>query len=172
MTIPIQRRAPAVDFVPAELHGELVIVVACCYSGDVEEGEKVLAPLKAFGSPVLDLCEPKPYLAHQSTFDAAFLHGWHYYFRACDIAELTDGVIDVMLEYGSQIPSPISSVALWQMEAPSRASATPTQPSAAAMPDSPSTSTATARPRKDSMPRASGPAPIGARSSRTTPAST
>ena len=115
MTIPIQRRAPAVDFVPPELHGELVIVVACCYSGTAEEGEKVLAPLKAFGSPVLDLCEPKPYLAHQSTFDAAFLHGWHYYFRACDIAELTDGVIDVMLEYGAQIPSPISSVALWQM---------------------------------------------------------
>ena len=91
------------------------MVVACCYAGPVEEGEKVLAPLKAFGSPVLDFCEPKPYLAHQQTFDAAFRHGWYYYFRACDIAELTDDVIDVMVEHGQRITSPITSVALWQM---------------------------------------------------------
>ena len=64
---------------------------------------------------MLDFCEPKPYLTHQETFDAAFRHGWHYYFRACDIGELTDEVIDVMLEYGQRIVSPITSVALWQM---------------------------------------------------------
>jgi FAD/FMN-containing dehydrogenase len=115
MTIPILRRAPAVEAVPADLRGELVVAVACCYSGPVEEGEEVLRPLKEFGSPVLDFCEPKPYLAHQSTFDAAFQHGWHYYFRACDIAELSDDVIDVMVEHGKRITSPITSVALWQM---------------------------------------------------------
>ena len=115
MTILIQRRAPDVEFVPPELRGELVVVVACCYAGTVADGEAVLRPLKAFGSPVLDLCEPKPYLAHQSTFDAAFRHGWHYYVRSCDVAELTDDVIDVMMEHGRQIVSPITSVALWQM---------------------------------------------------------
>jgi FAD/FMN-containing dehydrogenase len=114
-TILIQRRAPAVESVPAELRGKLVVAVTCCYAGAVEEGEEILRPLKAFGSPVLDLCEPKPYVAHQAMFDAAFTHGWWYYFRACDVAELTDEVIDVMVEHESRIVSPITSVALWQL---------------------------------------------------------
>jgi FAD/FMN-containing dehydrogenase len=115
MTIVVQRRAPALDIVPAELQGELVVAVACCYAGSVEEGEAVVRPLKAFDSPVLDLCEPKPYVAHQAMFDPSFRHGCWYYVRACDVAGLTDDVIDVMVEQGSRITSPISSVALWQM---------------------------------------------------------
>jgi hypothetical protein len=55
-------------------------------------------PLRAFGSPVLDLCEPKPDVAHQTMFDASFPHGWRYYFRACDVSELTDDVIDVTID--------------------------------------------------------------------------
>jgi hypothetical protein len=72
-------------------------------------------PLKAFDSPVLDLCEPKPYVAHQALLDASFRHGSWYYVRACDVAGLTDDVIDVMVEHGRRITSPITSVAVWQM---------------------------------------------------------
>jgi FAD binding domain/Berberine and berberine like len=115
MTIVVQRKAPAVDFVPAELHGKPVVAVICCYAGRVEDGEKVVRPLKAFGSPVLDLCEPKPYVAHQAMFDASFPHGWWYYFRTCDIGALTDDVIDVTVEHGRRIVSPITSVAVFQM---------------------------------------------------------
>jgi hypothetical protein len=57
--------------------------IACCYAGPVEEGEKVVRPLRAFGSPVLDLCEPKPYVEHQAMFDPSYPHGWWYYIRAC-----------------------------------------------------------------------------------------
>jgi hypothetical protein len=115
MTIVVQRKALPLPFVPKELHGKLVIAVTCCYAGSVEDGEAAVRPLKSFGSPVLDRCEPKPYVAHQATFDPTFLHGWWYYFRACDVAELSDDVIDVMADYGSQIVSPISSIALWQL---------------------------------------------------------
>ncbi|MEK6272943.1 MAG: FAD-binding oxidoreductase [Actinomycetota bacterium] len=115
MTIVVQRRALPLPSVPPELHGELVVSVGCCYAGPVEEGEEVVRPLRKFGNPVLDLCQPKPYVAHQAMFDPAFPHGWSYYFRACDVAELTDDAIDVMVEHGSRIVSPITSVALWQM---------------------------------------------------------
>src|SRR3954465_9168085 len=74
MTMVIHRKAPPVDFVPQELHGKLVVAVACCYAGAVEEGERVLRPLKEFGSPVLDLCRPKPFLEHQAMFDASYPH--------------------------------------------------------------------------------------------------
>jgi FAD/FMN-containing dehydrogenase len=115
MTIVVQRRAPALPVVPPELVGKHVIAVAACYAGPVEDGERVLAPLKRFGNPVLDLCMPKPFLAHQAMFDPSFRRGWWYYVRSCDVGELTDDVIDVVAEHGRRITSPISSIALWQM---------------------------------------------------------
>jgi hypothetical protein len=48
-------------------------------------------------------------------FDAGFPHGWRYYDRSCDVAELNDDVIDIVAEHGRRIVSPITSVALWQM---------------------------------------------------------
>jgi FAD/FMN-containing dehydrogenase len=115
MTIVVQRRAPALPGVPAHLVGEPVIAVIVCYAGPVDEGRKVTLPLKSFGSPALDLCEPKPFLEHQRAFDPSFEPGWWYYVKACDVAELNDDVIDIVAEYGRRIASPISSIALWQM---------------------------------------------------------
>lgn len=115
MTIAVQRRAPALPIVPPDLVGKLVIAVTACYAGPVEEGERVLRPLKEFGSPVLDLCRPKPFLEHQKTFDPSFPHGWHYYVRSCDVAALSDEVIETVVEHGMRITSPVTSVALWQM---------------------------------------------------------
>jgi FAD/FMN-containing dehydrogenase len=115
MTIVIHRKAPPLPFVPTELHGELVIAVICCYVGSVEEGERVAAPLKAFGSPVLDLCEPKPFLEHQSMFDPSYPHGRWYYMRACDVAELSDEVIEITVEHARRIRSPLTAFPIWQM---------------------------------------------------------
>lgn len=115
MTIVVQRKAPALPVVPPDLVGKRVISVVCCYAGTVEDGEKVVQPLKEFGSPVLDLLVPKPYLTHQSMFDPSFPPGWWYYFRSCDIAGLNDDIIDVMVEHGHRIQSPITSIGLWQM---------------------------------------------------------
>jgi FAD/FMN-containing dehydrogenase len=115
MTIVVQRKAPALPVVPPDLVGKPVVVVAACYAGPVDEGERVLRPLKAFGTPVLDLCIPKPYVAHQKMFDPSFKHGHWYYVRSCDVAELNDDVIDIVVEHGMNITSPITSVALWQM---------------------------------------------------------
>ena len=115
MTIVVQRRAPALPVVPPELVGKHVIAVTSCYAGPVEDGERVVAPLKRFGNRVLDLCMPKPFLAHQAMFDPSFRRGWWYYVRSCDVAELTDDVIDIVAEHGRRITSPVTSIALWQM---------------------------------------------------------
>ena len=115
MTIVIHRKAPPLDFIPQELHGKLVVAVVSCYAGSVEDGERVLKPLKEFGSPVLDLCQPKPYLEHQGMFDPSFPHGRWYYMRACDVAELTDDVIDTTVEHSMKIRSPLTAFPIWQM---------------------------------------------------------
>jgi FAD binding domain/Berberine and berberine like len=114
MTIVSCRKAPPLPFVPRELHGKLVVGVVCCYAGPVEEGEKVVKLLKEFGSPVLDLCVPKPYLVHQAMFDPSFPHGRWYYIRSCDVAQLTDEVIDITIDHALRINSPFSALTLWQ----------------------------------------------------------
>jgi FAD/FMN-containing dehydrogenase len=115
MTIVIHRRAPAVSFVPTELHGRLIVSVAVCYAGSPDEGERVVRPLKRFGAPLLDLCEPKPFLAHQAMFDPSFPHGWWYYMRACDVAELSDDVIDITVDHSLRIRSPQTAFPIWQL---------------------------------------------------------
>ena len=71
MTIIVHRKAPPMPFIPEELHGQLVVMVICCWAGDVEEGEKFIRPLREFGSPVADACAPKPFLTHQAMLDPA-----------------------------------------------------------------------------------------------------
>jgi FAD/FMN-containing dehydrogenase len=115
MTIVVQRLAPALPVVPAELVGLPVIAVVACYAGDVDEGKEVLRPMRGFGSPELDLFAPKQFVAHQQMFNPSFRHGCWYYVRSCDVAELTDEVIGVVAEHGRLITSPMSSIALWQM---------------------------------------------------------
>jgi Berberine and berberine like len=114
MTIVINRKAPPLPFVPPELHGKPVVVVACCWAGDVEEGERYIRPLRAFGSPVLDACVPKPFLTHQAMFDPSFPKGRWYYFRSCDVAELSDEIIDITVEHCLRISSPLTSFPIWQ----------------------------------------------------------
>jgi FAD/FMN-containing dehydrogenase len=115
MTIVILRKAPPLDFVPRELHGEPVVSVVCCYAGAVEQGEEVVRPMKSFGSPVLDLCVPKPFLEHQAMFDPSFPHHRWYYNRACDVAELSDEVIDITVEHSLRIRSPLTTFPIWQL---------------------------------------------------------
>jgi FAD/FMN-containing dehydrogenase len=115
MTIVLHRKAPPLDFVPEHLHGRLVVGVIPCYAGDLEEGEELLRPLREFGSPLLDLCQPKPFLAHQAMFDPAFPPGRYYYFRSCDVDALSDEVIDITVERSLQIESPLTTYPIWQM---------------------------------------------------------
>jgi len=115
MTIVVHRKAPPLPVVPAELHGQPVVMVIPCWIGDLEEGERVLRPLRQFGSPVADVCVPKPYLAHQAMLDPSFPPGRWYYFKSCDIAELSDEIIDITVERSLQIDSPLTSFPIWQM---------------------------------------------------------
>ena len=105
-TIVFHRTAPALPAVPPEIRGKLVVIVGCCYAGPVADGEKIIRPLRQFGSPLLDLCRPMPFLALQAMLDPSFIHGWQYYIRSCDIAELTDDVIDITAEHALGMSSP------------------------------------------------------------------
>ena len=53
--------APPMPFLPPEAHGQLVIMALLCYAGEVDEGERVLAPFRALAEPIVDMVKPMPY---------------------------------------------------------------------------------------------------------------
>lgn len=114
-TIINLRLAPPLPFVPEELHGTPVAVVVVCYVGHVERGLEVVRPLREFGTPAADLVMLKPYLAHQSMFDAALPAGLHYYWKSWDLQAMNDAMIDVIVEHASRIASPHSAIPIYQL---------------------------------------------------------
>jgi FAD/FMN-containing dehydrogenase len=106
------RLAPPLPAIPERLHGQPVVAQVVCYAGPVEEGELALRPLRELG-PVLDAVAPRPYLAHQQMFDAAFPHGRHYYWKSHKLPPLTDRVIELIVEHTRAITSPYSSVPIF-----------------------------------------------------------
>jgi FAD/FMN-containing dehydrogenase len=115
MTIVVHRKAPPLPIIPAELHGKPVVMVIPCWIGDLDAGEQFIRPLRAFASPVADVCVPKPFCEHQAMLDPSFVPGRWYYFKSCDVAELSDEVIDVTAEHSLRIDSPLTSFPIWQM---------------------------------------------------------
>ena len=81
-------------------------MVGACYAGPPEDGAEVVHPLKEFGDLIVDLLEPKPYLALQSMFDP-LPHGWHRYWKSVE-PPLTDDAIDTLIDHSSRITSPRS----------------------------------------------------------------
>ena len=114
-TIVTHRRVPPVPAMPEELHGRHVVIIGTCYAGPVDQGERVLRPLRAVGSPLLDGCAPMPFTTHQGLFDPGFPHGWWYYIRSCNLAALTDEVIDILVDHGHRIVSPRTVFSIYHL---------------------------------------------------------
>jgi FAD/FMN-containing dehydrogenase len=109
------RAAPPLPFLPEGVHGKPIVMVGACYAGSPEDGAEVVRPLKQFGSPIVDLLEPKPYTALQSMFDPSVPHGWHYYWKSVELPPLTDGAIDTLVEHASALTSPKSYCIVFQL---------------------------------------------------------
>jgi FAD/FMN-containing dehydrogenase len=78
--------------------GERVFSISPCYVGPIEEGERVLKPLRTYGTPIQDQIAPRAYVDIQSAGDANFPRGRRYYWKAQFLRELSDPAVDVLLE--------------------------------------------------------------------------
>lgn len=72
-----------------------------------------LRPLRRFIEPAADLVQRRPYVAHQSSFDAGVPHGWGYYWKSHYLLPLTDGAIDALVERAWQKTSRASYTLLF-----------------------------------------------------------
>jgi FAD/FMN-containing dehydrogenase len=53
--------APPLPFVPAEHHGKRILMAILCYAGEVEAGQRAIAPFRALARPLVDMVRPMPY---------------------------------------------------------------------------------------------------------------
>ena len=86
------------------------------YNGDLAEGERVLAPARTFGQPIVDLVGPVPYSARQVMLDEPnAIHGLHRYWRSAFVDVISDDLIDAIVDQASRFSSPLSALLFFYM---------------------------------------------------------
>ena len=110
LTVP-----PAEPF-PAELHLRKMCGVVWCWTGAGEDAAAALAPVRAFGPPVLDGITELPFPALNGAFDGLYPRGLQWYWRADFIDELPDGAIAAHVEHGARLPSMQSTMHLYPID--------------------------------------------------------
>jgi FAD/FMN-containing dehydrogenase len=114
-TIAVVRMMPPVPSVPKELHGVPVAGTGVCYVGDIEDGRRLLQPLRDFGDPLSDTVGPVSFVEHQAVLDEGVPSGHHYYEKSEYLPPLTPDLIDTLVEHGKRVTSPYSFVGLFQL---------------------------------------------------------
>ncbi|MGI9264149.1 MAG: FAD-binding oxidoreductase, partial [Gammaproteobacteria bacterium] len=112
----IMTMAGAMPGIPGtSTEGGIAAWIAVCHSGDLSEGERLLQPIKNFGTAVIDTIAPTPFGAIQTMFDAGSPPGMRHYWRASFVRELSDELIDTMVANAPQLPLPGSMMLLEHM---------------------------------------------------------
>jgi len=92
--------------------GNPVTGILFCYCGDLSEGERVIAPLRKFGPPLLEQIHPMPYAGLFALLDPSSPAGRSYYVKGRAIKALSDGAIDALVESAERLTSPFSQIVL------------------------------------------------------------
>ncbi|KFZ37289.1 FAD-linked oxidase [Shewanella mangrovi] len=101
----VARKAPPLPFLPEEVHGKEIIVLALCYAGDPADGEKLIAPLRSFATAYGEHIGVQPFCAWQQAFDPLLTPGARNYWKSHNFEHLSEGVIDAAIEYAASLPS-------------------------------------------------------------------
>ncbi len=99
------RKAPPLPFLPSDVHGTEVVVLAMCYAGDIEAGQRAAAPLRAIGQPIADVVGPQPFTAWQAAFDPLLTPGARNYWKSHDFTTLSDGLLEAVLDHAGRLPT-------------------------------------------------------------------
>ena len=107
--------APPEPFVPEEMHFKPILGMIVCWTGDHEEGERVVAPIRDMLQPMMDMVGPMPYVALQSMLDNGGPKGVNAYVKAEFLSDLTDAAVEKFVKHGAARPGPMCQLLLEPM---------------------------------------------------------
>ena len=115
-SVAVLRIAPPAPWLPKSIHGQPIIAIFACHSGDLREGERLAAPIKEFGSPVADILVRRPFVQMQSILDATQPKGRRYYWKSEYLPVVDPEICELVVEHAARIPSPHGAIILFQIE--------------------------------------------------------
>lgn len=113
--LPFHAYVPDVEEFPESAWGEPALALLGCFDGDQDDAAETFEPLRTVAEPVADLSGPMEYVDLQSMLDEDYPDGMRYYWKSVFLTDLTDDVIDLLVEYGEASPSKLSTVDIWQL---------------------------------------------------------
>jgi len=110
------RLAPPAPWIAKEVHGKPIVALFVCYTGRLEDADRVLAPIKGFGSPVGDILQRRTYVAQQSLLDATQPKGRRYYWKSEYLRSYEPALFTTAIEHASRILSPHSAILIFPID--------------------------------------------------------
>jgi FAD/FMN-containing dehydrogenases len=104
--------APPVPFLPESVHGQPIIGVGGCWSGDLDAGEAATAPFRSLGTVIADVFAPNPYAGWQQALDPLYPRGIHNYFRSAFLPRADDASQRVLQDGFATLPNAMSEIHL------------------------------------------------------------
>ncbi len=101
---------PPVDPFPEDHYGKTAILLVACYSGNVETGKQAIKSLVNFGSPILSVVTPVPYVNFQKNFNHLFPKGMRYYWKSHYMDKLSDDALEALFEGTQTVQGSLSAV--------------------------------------------------------------
>jgi hypothetical protein len=89
-----------------------IAAIGAGHCGHLPDGQAAMQPLKAFGSPLMDMLGPVPYVELNGMLDAAFPKGALNYWKSHFMDQLSDPAIDTLIERFAACPSPMGLMLL------------------------------------------------------------
>jgi FAD/FMN-containing dehydrogenase len=110
------RLAPPAPWIAKEVHGKPIVALFVCYSGPLADAERLLAPIKSFGTPVGDIVQKRSYVSQQMLLDATQPKGRRYYWKSEYLRSLEPGLFTQAIEHASRIVSPHSAILIFPLD--------------------------------------------------------
>lgn len=89
------------------------LAMEVCYCGAIGEGERVLEPLRTFGSPLVDTIAEVPYATIQNLLTEVFQPGLRHYWKSGFVRDFSDEAIDTIVDFFTEnVPAPFAAVAI------------------------------------------------------------
>jgi FAD/FMN-containing dehydrogenase len=107
--------APPLPVIPEEWHGKKVAIVIAVCAGPVGDGEALVRELRSVAEPVADLIHPMPYTFIQGLLDPLWPKGINAYFKAANLARLSNETIDSLAALHLDTPGPQCEIHVHQM---------------------------------------------------------